>query len=1215
MVVDGEAGAFTRMSQGRRSAASRGPLAGTQYVLLSRLGAGGAGEVYLARHRELNKKVVVKLLQRRLAARADIAERMRREARVLARVRHPSLVDVYDMGVSADGRPYFVMEWVDGDTLREHLEKHGGGLDPVEACTLVAQVLDGLAAAHEAGVVHRDVKPLNVIVTRDGRAKLLDFGVARVLDEAEPREGATAQGIAVGTPKYMAPEQACGERPTPAVDVYAAACVLFETLTGAPPFDDDVTSEVVRAHVTKAAPRLADRAGAPFDPDLERVVALALSKGPADRPESAAAFADALRRIARRLSGEADSGGARTTTGGITANLRTPSKSRTARRGNVKPPQTAFLGRERELAALQAMISAGDRVVTVLGSGGIGKSRLALRYAELHEDELSREGGAWFCDMSDARDLEGVCAAVARALDVPLRSRGGGEAMLAQIGQVLAGTSGRTFVVLDNGEQVVGDVAHAVEAWREAAPSVSFVVTSREVLHVTGERVFELPPLSVPEDDAEAGSSEAVQLFVDRAQRVRPDYALTPAEAPHVAAIVRQLDGLPLAIELAAARVNVMSAQSIVQRLPRRFDLLASGTRGVAERQRTLRGAIDWSWALLGPWEKSALAQCAVFRGGFTLEAAEKVIDLSAFPGAPQPLDALQALRDKSLVRTFESRELAGELCFGLYESIREFAWEKLEASGDRDATLARHIRCFARLGTDLAQAMSRPGGAQALRRLAALRDNLVAAHERALAQGDVESAARIAISMERVALDQGPHEAFCALYDATVGAAQRASLDASLLGPLMVARGLLRFVRMDQEGARADAQAVTAIAARTGDVLLEMRALQILGQLGFLSQNADEMHAAYDRLASLVRGVTAPHLRGFGRMTMGVLLVCEGRRLDEARENLEIALADLREVGDTHRLATALHLASVLALDTGRVPDARTYLLQAIEASRETHDRFREATCLMYLALCFVLDDDLAKGLAACDRAVRNLERIGERWQHALALGLRGAIDALLGDVDRARAAVDRAETELLSAGDRVFVVAVRVHAGQVDLALARACEAAGDVAAAARHREDAEKRLVGVDEHTSDDVRFAVRLLRRSLSRAPRVEADAATSPDALVVASDGGWFKAPRGKRVDLARRRALVRLLRALVEHRVASPGTALSPEILLEKGWPGERVLHDAGLNRVRVALATLRRLGLRDVLRSEGDGYALDPAVPLATARKPERSKQGRSRS
>src|SRR5439155_12677560 len=193
--------------------------------------------------------------------------------------------------------------------------------------------------------------------------------------------------------------------------------------------------------------------------------------------------------------------------------------------------------------------------------------------------------------------------------------------------------------------------------WLELAPKARFIATSREVLRLADEAIYEVPPLKLPERDDDIEASEAVQLFLERARTARPGYQLSGADRLAVAEIVRQLDGLPLAIELAAARMAVLSPAQLMQRLPRRFDLLAGKLRGASDRQATLRGAIDWSWGLMQPHEQSALAQCALFRGGFTTDAAGAVIDLSAFAPAlkttPSARGMVLLLRQKSLVRSY----------------------------------------------------------------------------------------------------------------------------------------------------------------------------------------------------------------------------------------------------------------------------------------------------------------------------------------------------------------------------------------------------------------------------------------------------------------------------------------------------------------------------------------------------------------------------------
>ena len=338
-------------------------------------------------------------------------------------------------------------------------------------------------------------------------------------------------------------------------------------------------------------------------------------------------------------------------------------------RHNLPAERDAFIGRTAELHALAQRLDAGARLLTVIGPGGTGKTRFVRRYGWAWLGDWP--GGVCFCDLSEARSLDGVLRAVAVALDVPL----GKDDPVVQLGHAIAGR-GRCLVILDNFEQVLVHAAATVGRWLDRAADAAFVVTSRERLHLTGEEVFPVEPLPLEQ--------EAIELFSARARAQRPDFVLDATNRAAVAEVVRLLDGLPLAIELAAARVRVLSPAQLVERMRNRFALLA-GVRGAAARQATLRAAIDWSWDLLTPWEQAALAQCSVFEGGFTLDAAEAVFELSAWPEAPAAMDAVQALVDKSLLRTW-NRADAGrydleEPHFGMYLSIHEYAAEKLKAS------------------------------------------------------------------------------------------------------------------------------------------------------------------------------------------------------------------------------------------------------------------------------------------------------------------------------------------------------------------------------------------------------------------------------------------------------------------------------------------------------------------------------------------------------
>jgi predicted ATPase len=331
----------------------------------------------------------------------------------------------------------------------------------------------------------------------------------------------------------------------------------------------------------------------------------------------------------------------------------------------------------------------GTRLLTVLGPGGTGKTRVVRRYGRTWLGDWP--GGVYFCDLSEARSPDGIFFAVASSLDVAL----GKDDPAVQLGHAIAGR-GRSLVILDNFEQVVQHAQGTLGHWLDRAPDASFVVTSRERLHLRGEEIFPIEPLHLERD--------AIELFVTRARAQRPDFVLSDANRAAVGEVVRLLDGLPLAIELAAARVQLFSPAQLVERMRDRFALLA-GARGTAARQATMHAAIDWSWELLAPWEQAAFAQCSIFDGGFTLEAAEAVLDLASWPQAPPAMDVVQALSDKSLLRIWvpaeQSRYEIEETYFGMYMTIHEYAAEKLEAAGQaaHRAAEQRHGRYFATFG------------------------------------------------------------------------------------------------------------------------------------------------------------------------------------------------------------------------------------------------------------------------------------------------------------------------------------------------------------------------------------------------------------------------------------------------------------------------------------------------------------------------------------
>lgn len=367
--------------------------------------------------------------------------------------------------------------------------------------------------------------------------------------------------------------------------------------------------------------------------------------------------------------------------------------------GNLPPGTAKLIGRDRELTELLGLLGGEIRIVTLTGAAGIGKTRAALGAALIAQGAF--RAGAWLVDLGEERDIEGICKQTGKALGVDL-TRGD---PLQRIAHALQGRTrarnGRLLLLLDNCDRCREPVLEALQAWQTAAPGVVALATCRSPLGAPGEKAYALRPLEMPRrkqtarigpvDDATMRSlaaTPAVALFVARARERDPGFEITPENADAIGQLCVRLDGLPLALELAAARAKVLTPQQMLQRLSQRFALLRD-QRG-ASRQSTLQGAIGWSWELLTPAERSTLAQLSVCRGGFFLELAEHVVDLSAFPDAPMAMDIVESLRDKSLLEAQEYPLLGGERRFWMYESIRAFAHEQLAATGSAPATVQR---------------------------------------------------------------------------------------------------------------------------------------------------------------------------------------------------------------------------------------------------------------------------------------------------------------------------------------------------------------------------------------------------------------------------------------------------------------------------------------------------------------------------------------------
>ncbi len=411
-----------------------------------------------------------------------------------------------------------------------------------------------------------------------------------------------------------------------------------------------------------------------------------------------------------------------------------PLRSLDAVSGNLPPQLTSFVGRDADVVEVLRALRAGV-LVTLVGVGGVGKTRLALRCAADASGDF--RDGVWLCELAGARDPEVVPDALASVFDLQPRQ---GQTVTEALVDFLRAKD--TLLVLDNCEHLMRRAAELIRTIEGSCPGVRVLATSREGLKVAGEQVVLVSALDVPDEETDRESiarSESVRLFVERGRAARPDFGLTDTNADSVARVCRRLDGLPLAIELAAARLSMLTPEELAGRLDQRFRLLTGGDRFAVERHQTLRAAVDWSYDLLDASEQRLLDRLSVFAGGFMLDAAEVVCAGEGIDG--EVFDSLAGLVAQSLV-VADVQE--AQTRYRLLETIRQYAQERLAAAGDTETLRAHHARYYTRFAEGAASYLAGPDEIAWARQLAREADNLHAALAWALDHHDVDLALRL---------------------------------------------------------------------------------------------------------------------------------------------------------------------------------------------------------------------------------------------------------------------------------------------------------------------------------------------------------------------------------------------------------------------------------------------------------------------------------------
>lgn len=980
-----------------------------KYRVAGELGRGGAGVVYLAEDPDLGRSVAIKILATRYGS---IADRLRREGRSLAAVQHPNVAQVYtlesgpmvtgagpDAEASSSEVTFLTLEYVPGDTLADRLR--GGPMHLEEALECARQIGSAIEAAHKRRVLHRDLKPANIKITQDGWIKVLDFGLASMLAEARSdaesgdRRRAQRGSSPGGTPGYMSPEQCRNEDLDTRTDLWSFGAILYECLVGQPAivgesmeglFDANRCGEVDLDAIPSSVPaRVRDLIRACLEVDRDRRSIDAVTARQVLDDELLRLRAGTFAGPALPPLGKKDDDAAGTQETGT-------------RRGNLPIPLTRFVGRREILERLEPAI-ANDRLVTLTGPGGVGKTRTALQLGMRVAARFA--AGTWFVDLAAIDPDADLVAAVARSLRIREVRPGGGDDLETMIASAFGEAAG--LLILDNCEHVVERAAAFAAGVLARSEGLTILATSREPLGIPGEQVVPVVPFDVPEHEEAAQSvassgppfgssppSDAVDLFVLRARARSPRFDVSPDRVKLVRELCRRLDGLPLAIELAASQAGALSLEELHRRVLEGLPLAPAGATGRSSRHRSIRDLVEWSYRLLSPEGRILFRRLSIFRGGWTMADAEAVCSGDGVDPW-QVYELLATLLDKSLLQVRE--DTAGQRPSGkgvatryhFLETIRVFAAEKLrESEGEQERLYDTYLRHMLAT-TDLRPGEHGATRAAWVRRVEPDYANALHAIDLALARGAPEMAASLAARLgpywmqmgfwsegmrwiDRILAARGSRRGVTGPMDRDGGgmpadprpreeilflnqAARLASMtvaprravgfvgealrlaeslgDPGLLAQTLVTAGVCAWFRTDLDAAAPYYERARTMHEQLGDkagLAVCIANLAAVHSARGAHETALPLHEEHRRLAREL-GDGLAESKSLLNLARTALIL---GRTTLARQQLAEALPILRDHRDLHSVAQALHSLGDVDLKEGRLEGARANLLES---------------------------------------------------------------------------------------------------------------------------------------------------------------------------------------------------------------------------------------------------------------------------------------------
>jgi predicted ATPase/class 3 adenylate cyclase len=653
---------------------------------------------------------------------------------------------------------------------------------------------------------------------------------------------------------------------------------------------------------------------------------------------------------------------------------------------NLPSQPTSFVGRQQELADVKVLLDAG-RLVTLKAMGGCGKTRLGLQVAADVLEQFPNDG-VWFVELAPLINGALVVQAVATVLGVKE------EPSRPLVGTLLERLRDRQLLLLlDNCEHVIEDCARLAEAMLRTSKRVKVLATSRDLLNVAGETLYHVAPLGLPADDRATAQSEAVCLFIERARAQRP-FTLAEQNRADVLRICRQLDGIPLAIELAAARYRMLGVAEIAERLSKMFRILTDGGRIVLPRQKTLWASIDWSYAPLPPDEQKLFRQLSVFVGGWTLDAAE------AGCGGSEVFDLLARLVDKSLVLAEEHGQ---ETRYRFLEPVRQYAWEKANEAGEIDALQTRHLEFFRQLAERAEPHLTGAEQQTWLERLDADHDNLRAALEYSRT-GTAQAAVglRLAAALWRFWYVRG---FFAEGRRNLETALERCpGTKGTLRAKALKGTGNLAGIQGDYDAARRLHQKSLVLFREVGDSLGVASALNNLGYIALEQGQHDTAATSFEEALRLVReSGGSDHTKAALLHNLGVL-ARDSDDYTKAKERIEESLSIRRRLSDEGGIAGCLYDSGIAAKNQGEFASAKSLLEEALTLQRALGDKRHAAWAVNYLGDVDWANGNVEPARAKYQQALESFRDIDDQRGCAFALCGLGGLAQVRRDLPEAR-------------------------------------------------------------------------------------------------------------------------------------------------------------------------------------------------------------------